>query len=198
MSTLPRPLVLASTSRYRAELLNRIVADFHAWAPEVDESVIAGENPIASAIRLARAKAQAVSARFPDSLVIGSDQVAELEGQIIGKPGNLARAQEQLLSCSGRIVDFHTAVCLIDPDAPGDRCSEAVDTSRVVFRDLGEAEISRYLATDEPFDCAGSFKVEHAGVTLFERVESNDPTALIGLPLIALCRLLRQAGGVLP
>lgn len=198
MTVLPRPLVLASTSSYRADLLKRIVADFQICAPRVDETVVKGEIPSATALRLAREKALAVSSRLPGYLVVGSDQVAELDGKAIGKPQSPDRARAQLLACSGRTVDFHTAVCLVDPVSSGDQQSEALDTTRVVFRILSESEISRYLAIDEPFDCAGSFKIEQAGVTLFERVESTDPTALIGLPLIALSRLLRQAGVMLP
>ncbi|HET9031296.1 MAG TPA: nucleoside triphosphate pyrophosphatase [Dokdonella sp.] len=196
--TPPRPIVLASSSPYRAELLKRVVAEFETCAAQVDETAVEDEMPAATAIRLARNKASAVASRYPDCIVIGSDQVAELDGEAIGKPHDFDRARAQLLACSARIVDFHTAVCLIDPDSGSDRQIETLDTTRVVFRELGEAEISRYLAIDKPFDCAGSFKIENAGVALFERVESSDPAALVGLPLIALCRLLRQAGVQLP
>jgi septum formation protein len=159
---------------------------------------MSNESPRDTAIRLARAKAMAACARNPGAIVIGSDQVADLGGQMLGKPGTLARAQSQLMICSGQSVDFHSAVCVTDNRGAESICHEAVDTTRVMFRVLGEAEISRYLAIDEPLDCAGSFKVERLGITLFERIESIDPSALIGLPLIALCRLLRQCGLSLP
>jgi septum formation protein len=193
-----RRLVLASTSTYRAELLGRIVAKFELCAAGVDEAPMSNESPRDTAIRLARAKAMAACAKNPGAIVIGSDQVADLGGQMLGKPGTLARAQSQLMICSGQSVDFHSAVCVTDNRGAESICHEAVDTTRVMFRVLGEAEISRYLAIDEPLDCAGSFKVERLGITLFERIESIDPSALIGLPLIALCRLLRQCGLSLP
>lgn len=198
MSALPRPLVLASTSRYRAELLRRIVADFLLCAPDIDESAESDESPAATAARLAREKAKAVADRYPDHLVIGSDQVADLDGQLLGKPATLANAHAQLTRCSGRVVVFHTAVCLIEGKAEGPTFHQAIDSTRVVFRSLRSAEISRYLALDEPFDCAGSFKIECSGSTLFERVESTDPSALIGLPLIVLCGMLRLAGLTIP
>ncbi len=198
MNSVARSVVLASTSRYRAELLARIVPKFQTCAPQIDESPTQGELPAATAARLAREKGLAVASRFPNCLVIGSDQVAELDGQTLGKAGNLDRARSQLLACSGRVVAFHTALCLIDTGSSAAQSTVAIDTTRVVFRNLTEAEVSRYLAIDEPFDCAGSFKIERAGVSLFERVESTDPTALIGLPLIALCRLLRAYGMTLP
>ncbi len=198
MSAEPRPIVLASTSRYRAELLRRIVAEFSVCAPDIDESSNSDESPASTAARLAREKALAVADRYPDHLVIGSDQVADLEGQLLGKPATLANAHAQLTRCSGRVIVFHTAVCLIETKAEGPTFLEAIDCTRVVFRSLKSAEISRYLALDRPFDCAGSFKIECAGSTLFERVESTDPSALIGLPLIVLCEMLRQAGLTIP
>lgn len=198
MTTSPRRLVLASTSTYRAELLRRIVADFEIYAPAVEETVQSAESPMMTATRLAREKANAVARVYPASLVIGSDQVADLDGTLLGKPGNLERAQAQLKQCSGRVVAFHTAICVADSASGQTVFREAIDTTRVVFRILDVMEITRYLAIDRPLDCAGSFKVEHLGVSLFERIESSDPTALIGLPLIALCRLLREAGMSIP
>ena len=193
-----RRLVLASTSIYRAELLRRIVSDFETCAPAVDETILSAEIPVAAAVRLAREKASAVASQYPDSLVIGSDQVADLDGTLLGKPGNIERAQAQLRQCSGRVVAFHTAVCVADSIGGQPVFHAATDTTRVVFRTLDAAEISRYLAIDDALDCAGSFKVERLGIALFDRVESTDPTALVGLPLIALCRLLRTAGMLIP
>ena len=198
MSAEHRPIVLASTSRYRAELLRRIVADFLLCAPHIDESPESDETPASTASRLARDTAKAVADRYPAHLIIGSDQVADLDGHLLGKPASLANAHAQLTRCSGRAVVFHTAVCLIESKAEGPIFQEAIDTTRVVFRSLKSAEISRYLALDEPFDCAGSFKIECAGSALFERVESTDPSALIGLPLIVLCGMLRNAGLSIP
>jgi septum formation protein len=198
LSMLARRVVLASTSVYRAELLGRVLAQFELAAANIDETPIANESPRRTAIRLARDKAMAVSDRNPGTLVIGSDQVADLAGLALGKPGTLVRAQDQLMRCSGRVVDFHTTVCVLDGCGEEPVCHEAIDTTRVIFRELSEAEISRYLEVDQSLDCAGSFKVERLGIALFERIESSDPSALIGLPLIALCRLLRQCGLSLP
>lgn len=198
MSTpLPR-LVLASTSTYRAELLRRIVADFEICAPAVDETLRSAESPIGTATRLAREKATAVARKYPASLVIGSDQVADLDGTMLGKPGNLDAAQAQLMQSSGRIVAFHTAICVADSASGTIVLREAIDTTKVTFRILDAAEIARYVSIEKPLDCAGSFKAERLGVSLFERIESADPTALIGLPLIALCRLLRESGISIP
>lgn len=191
-------LVLASTSRYRGELLARLTLPFRSVAPNVDEAPLPGEAADALAARLARAKALAVATAHPGTLVIGSDQVAALEGAKLGKPGNAARAREQLAASSGREVTFHTAVCLVDARTAPPREHHALDTTRVVFRRLRDEEIERYVAAEKPLDCAGSFKVEGLGISLFERVENTDPTALIGLPLIALTRLLRDAGVALP
>ena len=151
-----------------------------------------------TAARLAREKACVVAQKYPASLVIGSDQVAELDGSLLGKPGTLERAQTQLSQCSGRVVVFHTAVCVADSTNGQIVFREAMDTTRVAFRSLDATEIARYLAIEQPLDCAGSFKVERLGVSLFKGVESIDPTALIGLPLIALCRLLRESGISIP
>ena len=191
-----RSIVLASTSRYRAELLRRLLPAFEQVAPDVDEAEQPGESPAARAVRLAEAKARAVARQRGDALVIGSDQVAALGANILHKPGTLANAHEQLRASSGNCVNFYTGLCVVD-GASG-LSSNAIDHTRVQFRALSDAEIDRYLARESVLDCAGSIKCEGAGISLFERIESTDPTALIGLPLIALARLLRQAGVALP
>ena len=191
-------VVLASTSPYRADLLRRVLVDFRIASAQVDESAHAGERPRQTAMRLAAEKAGGLAAHYPECLVIGCDQLADLEGQALGKPGTIEAAVAQLRRCSGRIVEFHTAVCLADTRGGDIVLSEACDLTRVHVRNLDEAEIRRYVARDEPLDCAGSFKVEQLGIALFERIESDDPSALVGLPLIALCRLLRAAGVKLP
>jgi septum formation protein len=188
------PLILASTSRYRRELLGRLGLAFEAVAPGVDETVQAGESPASLAQRLAREKARAVAARFPRAVVIGSDQAADLDGAALGKPGTPARAVAQLRACSGREIVFHTAVCV----AAADRQIEFADRTVVRFRELSDAEIARYVERERPFDCAGSFKSEGLGAALFDGIRNDDPTALIGLPLIALARALRQMGLALP
>jgi septum formation protein len=187
-------LVLASTSRYRRELLARLTPHIRQLAPDVDETPQAKELPQALATRLAAAKAHAIATQCPGALVIGSDQVADLAGRILGKPGNVENARAQLEASSGREVVFHTAVCLIDLRGDPARVFTAIDTTRARFRNLDAAEIARYVERESPLDCAGSFKSEGLGIGLFERIDSQDPTALIGLPLIALCRLLREAG----
>ena len=184
-------VILASTSRYRRELLARIVPTFATVSPDVDETAGPDEAPAALAERLARAKAGAVAALHPGQVVIGSDQVADLDGMALGKPGHPDRAVAQLQRCSGRTVAFHTAVSVVAPD--GARRG-AIEVTRVRFRTLTQAEIERYVGRERPLDCAGSFKAEGLGIALFEAIESEDPTALIGLPLIATCRLLRAAG----
>ena len=191
-------IVLASTSRYRRDLLARLLPDFAVDAPDVDEVSIGGELPRDLAIRLAFAKAQTVAQRHPDALVIGSDQVAELDGRALGKPGSMTAACDQLAASSGKTVSFHTALCLFDTRDGEAVVRAAVDHTQVVFRTLDTAMIARYVNAERPLDCAGSFKAEGLGIALFERIESLDPTALIGLPLIALARLLREAGIVLP
>jgi septum formation protein len=183
-------LILASTSRYRQELLNRLRIPFEAVAPEVDETALPGEAPAALAERLALAKARAVAARVPGAVVLGSDQVAELDGNAIGKPGTHENAARQLRRMSGREVVFQTAVAVV---APGVAAIERAEV-RVRFRELSDAAIEAYLRADEPYDCAGSAKVESLGIALLEAVESDDPTALVGLPLIRTCALLRRAG----
>ncbi|GAA5010680.1 septum formation inhibitor Maf [Pseudoluteimonas lycopersici] len=189
-----RRLLLASTSPYRRELLSRLRLPFQCVPPRVDETPSSGEAPAALASRLAGEKAAEVHAREPDAFVIGSDQVADLEGRVLGKPGNFESAVAQLRAMSGREVAFHTALCVI---GPGFRES-AVDTTVVRMRDLGNDEIARYLQAEPAFDCAGSFKAEGLGIGLFEAIDSRDPTALVGLPLIATARLLRNGGFALP
>ncbi len=184
-------LVLASTSRYRRELLARLVTRFATAAPETDESASAGEAPAALAQRLAAEKARAVAARHPGAVVIGSDQVAELDGMALGKPGDHDAARRQLRASSGRALLFHTAVHVVAADG---RDFSAIDLTRVRFRALADTEIECYLRREQAYDCAGSFKSEGLGIALFEAIDSGDPTALIGLPLIATARLLRLAG----
>lgn len=187
-------LILASTSRYRRDLLARVAPRFRQLSPAVDEAPLPDESAADLVVRLALAKAQAVAAREPGTLVIGSDQAAELDGTILGKPGTTAAAVAQLLAASGRIVTFHTAICLVDARTPRSQVAQATDRTQVHFRRLQRNEVERYVEREQPLDCAGSFKAETLGIALFERIESEDPTALIGLPLIALCRLLGAAG----
>ncbi|HZY33926.1 MAG TPA: Maf family nucleotide pyrophosphatase [Rhodanobacter sp.] len=189
-------IVLGSTSRYRAELLRRLLADFEQAAPGTDEAPLPDEAPAARALRLAIAKATAVAREYPDALVIGSDQVAELDGLVLDKPGTAQCARAQLAVSSGREVHFHTALCLLD--TRNGRRHTHVDQTRVRFRTLDAAEIARYVEREQPLDCAGSFKCEGLGISLFEAIDNRDPSALIGLPLIALARLLREAGIALP
>ena len=189
-----RALVLASTSRYRHELLGRLGLPFDCARPEVDETPHPGEAVAVMVERLAAAKAEAVAGAHPQAWVIGSDQAAELDGRPLGKPGDASRAEAQLAAMAGRTVQFHTAVCL----RHGDRMLAARDLTRVRMRTLSPAEIQRYVAREQPFDCAGSFKSEGLGISLFEAIETHDPTALIGLPLIRTARLLRAAGVILP
>lgn len=191
----PRPrLILASTSVYRRELLARLRVPFDTARPDTDETPLPGEAPEALAQRLATAKAAAIAGREPGAWVIGSDQVAELDGRPLGKPGSREAALAQLEAMSGRTVTFRTAASLCH----GGRCLEALDTTTVIFRPLGAAEITRYVDLEQPYDCAGSFKCEGLGISLFEAIESRDPTALIGLPLIQTARLLREAGFAVP
>lgn len=195
-SLTPRALVLGSTSRYRRELLERFRLPFECAAPDVDETPHAGEAPGTLALRLALAKAQAVAAQFPNAVVIGSDQVADLNGQPLGKPLVHDKAVRQLRAMSGQTVQFHTAVAVVCQASGFVQSDTAV--VRTVFRALNDAEIERYLRAEEPYDCAGSAKSEGLGITLLDAIESDDPTALIGLPLIRTARLLRAAGVVLP
>ena len=191
-----RPLVLASTSRYRRALLDRLQLPFDVQAPQVDESAQPGEAPQALAWRLAIAKAHAVADRQHEAVVIGSDQVAELDGEALGKPGGHVQAVRQLQRMQGRAVVFHTAltVCCV---ATGFEQTD-VATVRVRVRALDPAAIERYLCAEQPYDCAGSAKSEGLGIALLDAIESDDPTALIGLPLIRCCRMLRAAGFTLP
>jgi septum formation protein len=189
----PRPsLILGSTSRYRRELLERLRLPFEVRSPEVDETPRNGEAPAALALRLALAKAHAVAAQAPDAVVIGSDQVADLDGTPVGKPGNHARAVAQLRSMRGKSIVFQTAVAVVCRQT-GFEASALVPV-RVRFRELSDDEIEHYLRAEQPYDCAGSAKSEGLGITLLTAIESDDPTALIGLPLIRTAELLRQAG----
>lgn len=185
-------LILASSSAYRRELLSRLQLPFEVDVPAIDEMPFPGEAPSATALRLAREKAAAVAARHPDALVIGSDQVATLDDEQIGKPGNHANALAQLQKMRGREVIFHTALCLWD-GRNGTHQLEDIQTV-VKFRDLADEELDAYLRIEQPYDCAGSAKNEALGIAILERIDSNDPTALTGLPLIALTGMLRAAG----
>ena len=193
---LPRPLVLASTSRYRRELLQRLQLPFAVAAPQVDETPLPDEAPRALALRLALAKAQAVAAQQPGALVIGSDQVADLAGRSLGKPGSHERAVQQLRQMRGQTVVFHTALAVVCLEAGFEQADVA--PVRVRFRDLHDDEIERYLHAEQPYDCAGSAKSEGLGISLLDAILSDDPTALVGLPLIRTCRMLRAAGLTLP
>ncbi|HET6655425.1 MAG TPA: Maf family nucleotide pyrophosphatase [Gammaproteobacteria bacterium] len=191
------PIILASSSPYRRELLGRLGLAFDCRSPDIDETPRPDESPRALAERLARSKAVAVAAGLSTaSLVIGSDQVASIEGTPLGKPGGRERALAQLQQASGRVVEFYTAVTVLD-SASGEQ-QQALDLTRVQFRALTDREIERYLDREQPYDCAGSFKAEALGITLFDSITSRDPTALIGLPLIDLARLLRESGLQLP
>ena len=191
-STEPRPVVLGSTSRYRHELLSRLRLPFEVAAPDVDETPQPGEAPAALARRLALAKAREVARRFPQAVVIGSDQVADLDGEPLGKPGTHERAVLQLRRMSGRTVVFQTAVAVICADTGFEQLDLA--PVRVVFRTLDDAEIERYLRAEQPYDCAGSAKSEGLGIALLARIDHDDPSALVGLPLIRTCHMLRAAG----
>ncbi|MCJ0764311.1 Maf family nucleotide pyrophosphatase [Variovorax terrae] len=188
----PRALILGSTSRYRRELLSRLRLDFDVVSPEVDETPLAGETPQALASRLALAKARAVAARFPQAVVIGSDQVADLAGEPLGKPGTHERATAQLRRMRGQTVIFQTAVAVVC-QASGFEQSDIAPV-RVTFRDLTDAEIEAYLQAEQPYDCAGSAKSEGLGIALLEAIDNDDPSALVGLPLIRTCRMIRAAG----
>lgn len=187
-----RPLILGSTSRYRHELLSRLRVPFEVAAPEVDETPLPGESPRALACRLALAKAHAVAARFPSAVVIGSDQVADLAGEPLGKPGTHARATAQLRRMRGHTVIFQTAVAVVCRESGFEQTDLA--PVEVRFRPLGDDEIEAYLQAEQPYDCAGSAKSEGLGIALLEAIHSDDPTALVGLPLIRTCRLIRAAG----
>ena len=187
-----RQVILASTSRYRRELLTRLHLPFEVHAPEVDETPLDSETPRALAERLALEKANAVAARFPDAVVIGSDQVADLAGEALGKPGTHDKAVAQLRRMRGQTVVFQTAVAVVCAETGFEQLDLA--PVKVRFRDLSDAEIQTYLLAEQPYDCAGSARSEGLGIALLEAIESDDPTALVGLPLIRTCRMLRAAG----
>ncbi len=185
-------LVLASTSPYRRELLGRLGLPFVTVAPVADEAPLAGEAPRETALRLAEAKARSVASAYPAALIIGSDQVADCDGAAVGKPGDFDGAVAMLTRLSGKTVVFHTGLALLET-ATG-RCRTTLVDVRSTFRALGRADIEAYLRRETPYDCAGAVKAEGLGIVLFESIESDDPTALIGLPLIRLASLLRDAG----
>jgi septum formation protein len=189
-------LILASTSRHRRMLLERLGIPFDTAAPGVDETRSFREPVEQLVRRLSRAKAEAVTAKHPGAIIIGSDQAAERDGEILGKPGDHATATAQLKAASGKYMKFHTGLCVID--TRDGRIQEYTDLTRVSFRKLTDGEIERYLQVEQPYDSAGSFKSEGLGITLFDAMESNDPSALVGLPLITLCKFLRNAGMELP
>lgn len=197
IKNMSRPaLVLASTSAFRRSLLARLQIPFEAAAPDIDESALAGELPAATAERLSEAKARAVAPRFPGALIIGSDQVASLGDRRFGKPGTRERAIEQLRAMSGQVVVFHTGLCLLNV-ASGRLHRRSVPTE-VRFRELAEVEIVRYLEKEDALNCAGSAKSEGLGISLLAHLRGDDPNALIGLPLIALCDMLRAEGLEVP
>jgi septum formation protein len=187
-----RTVILGSTSVYRRELLSRLRIPFDVQAPDVDETPLSNESPLQLAQRLALAKAHAVAQKFPESVVIGSDQVADLDGLALGKPGNFERATKQLRQMRGKTVVFQTAVAVVC-HATGFVAQDCAAVN-VVFRDLSDAEITAYLLAETPYDCAGSAKSEGLGIALLSSIDSDDPTALVGLPLIRTCNMLRTAG----
>jgi septum formation protein len=191
-----RPLILASTSRYRAALLERFGLRFNTASPAVEETELAGEDPRARAGRLSDAKAEAIAAQFPDAVVIGGDQVPAARDTVLHKPGNAANCRDQLRLLSGASAQFFTA-CTVRCVAVDLKLSH-VDTTTVRLRALSDEEIERYVEREQPFDCAGGFKAEALGITLFERMDSEDPTAIVGLPLIWLAGALRMAGFTVP
>ena len=192
-----RTLVLASSSPFRRELLQRLRLPFSWAAPAVNEDPLAGENPVELVQRLARSKAMNLAGRFPGALIIGSDQVAVLpDGNILNKPGGHAEARLQLQSCSGHMLSFQTGLCLLDADSA--QMQTDVVKCEVFFRQLLDAEIERYLLAERPYDCAGAFKSERLGVALLSGMRLSDPSALVGLPLIALAGMLRRAGVFVP
>jgi len=190
------PIVLASSSSYRRNLLDRFLDEYEAMSPNIDESDDGCEAPEHFAARLAREKAEAVSSAHRDSLIIGADQIAVLDDRVLGKPGDHQKAVEQLLAASGKSLHFLTAVCVLDP--VGRTRHEHIDRTTVLFRQFDLRLAETYLRHDEPYDCAGSFKIEGAGFVLFESVQTDDPTALIGLPMIWLAATLRRLGYLLP
>ena len=193
MTSTPLPrLILGSSSPYRRELLERLRLTFEVAVPDINETPLAGESPEATALRLSLNKAQAIAQRHPDALIIGSDQVLTLDGRQMGKPGCHDKAREQLRLMRGRTATFHSALCLLDGRTGQSQLADV--QTRVTMRDLTDAEIDAYLRLEKPYDVAGSAKSEGLGIALLSRVESDDPTALVGLPLIALTSMLRQSG----
>jgi septum formation protein len=195
MPSAPRPapkLILASSSPYRRLLLERLGIAFETASPDIDEDPLPGESPEAMALRLAEAKARRIAAERTDALIIGSDQIAVLDGRILGKPGGRAAAVEQLLASSGRTLPFLTAICVLN--AASGRVQLDMVPTQVTFRRLGRAAIEGYVSRDRPYACAGALQVERLGIALLERIDSEDPTALIGLPLIRLARMLEAEG----
>ncbi|ATL99947.1 septum formation inhibitor Maf [Aeromonas sp. CA23] len=193
---MPTQLILASTSRYRKALLEKLALPFECAAPEVDESPLPGESAEVLVARLALAKASAIADRFDQGLIIGSDQVCVCDGQILGKPGTVEKAVAQLMAAQGRSVTFYTGLCVLD--AASGRAEQLVEPFTVHFRTLDEAALRRYVEAELPLDCAGSFKCEGMGIVLFKGLEGRDPNALIGLPLIGLIELLARHGLALP
>jgi len=189
-------IVLGSTSKYRAELLTRLGLAFEAARPNCDETPQIDEKPLDLALRLAKTKAHSLTTRYPESIIIGSDQVCALAGQVLGKPGTVENAVQQLRTMQGQSVIFYTALSVLNSKTG--ETQNAVDQTIATLRNLTEAEIDRYIEAEMPLDCAGSFMVEKLGISLFEQVESKDPTALIGLPLISLCKTLRHFGVNVP
>ena len=186
-------LILASSSSYRKSLLQRLNIEFSCSSSDVDESALAGEPATALAERLALVKAQTVASQFPNTVVVGADQVAELNGTILGKPGNHQQAVKQLTAQAGKRVLFHSGLAIVRIQADGEMQQHSlINTTEVTFRPLSQKQIEQYLLNEQPYDCAGSFKVEGLGISLFTAINSNDPTSLIGLPLIDLCSALPQ------
>ncbi len=191
-----KQIVLGSSSPFRQELLRKLITDFDTCSPDIDETPLPDEKPEALVARLALKKAEAVAAQYPDALIIASDQVSVLNGQINGKPGSQERAFAQLKASSGNTVTFFTSLCLYDSKTSQNQL--AVVPFHVHFRELTDGEITRYLEKETPFNCAGSFKSEGLGITLFSKLEGDDPNALIGLPLIKLAEFLRDKGIQIP
>ena len=190
-----KPLILASTSPYKKKLLERLNISFTCASPNTNEQPIRNEQPQSLAIRLAQEKALAVAKHHPEAIIIGSDQVGEHKGNILNKPGNFDQAFKQLSAQSGQTVYFHSAIALASTLKTGEISKKtALNTTKVVFKELTNQQIEHYLKTEQPFDCAGSFKSEGLGISLFKSIESNDPTSLIGLPLIPLCSILEDFG----
>ncbi len=192
----PPRLILASTSPFRREILQKLGLPFDATAPHTDETMLDGESPEDLVSRLAQSKARAVADDWPDALIIGSDQVACVDGEILGKPGNRQNAVKQLLQAAGKTVTFYTGLCLLN--SGNQQVQTSCELFRVHFRQLNELQIGRYLDHEQPFNCAGSFKSEGMGITLFSKLEGDDPNTLIGLPLIRLVEMLGNEGVELP